>query len=354
MHNRQGSSIRELSANMTTSRSNALVVAVVYEGLSSFEYACAAEIFGRPRPELPRFNYRFETVGAEHGGLIRAAHGLSLVPDRDIEDLGAPGTILIPGWKPDPTMPVPPRVIDALLKAHTRGSRLLSICTGAFVLAATGLLDGKRVTTHWKFAEDLQRMYPRVQVDPSVLYIDEGSVMTSAGSAAAIDLCLHVVRKDYGVQAANHIARRLVISPHRDGGQAQFIERPIHRRENTRLASVLEHMNRQLAENFSVPELARMAAMSERTFMRRFKEATGCTPADWLRIARLDRARQLLESSSFSIEKVAQQCGFGTATTLRQLFRKRVGVSPSAYKHRFAKSDVGGAAATTQVGAVRS
>jgi AraC family transcriptional activator FtrA len=156
-----------------------------------------------------------------------------------------------------------------------------------------------------------------------------------------IDLCLHVVRKDYGAEIANHIGRRLVVAPHRDGGQAQFIERPIARRENSLLACVLETMSRRLAQDFSVPELARRAAMSERTFLRRFKEATGCTPADWLRFARLDRARQLLESSSFSIEAIAHQCGFRTATTLREQFRKRLGVSPSAYKRRFARPGAG-------------
>jgi len=331
------SSSTRYSRSMKPAPCDSRVVALVYEGLSSFEYACAAEIFATPRPELHRPLYRFETVGAESNRPTPAAHGLSIVPDRDVANLGAPGTVLIPGWKPEPTSAVPDRVIDALLAANSLGSRLVAICTGAFVLAATGLLDGKRATTHWRFADVLQRMYPRIQVVPNVLYIDEGSVLTCAGSAAVIDLCLHVIRKDYGAEVANHIARRLVIAPHRDGRQAQFVERPIQRRENSLLAGLLEQMNRRIAEDFSVPELARMAAMSERTFLRRFKEATGCTPADWLRFARLDRARQLLESSSFSIEAIAQQCGFRTATTLREQFRKRLGVSPSAYKRRFAR-----------------
>lgn len=322
---------------MRSTSFNPLVVALVYPGLSSFEYACAAEIFGKPRPAFERVRYRFETASLEADGPIQAAHGMKVVPDHDLGRLAQAGTVLITGWKEDPGEPVPAALVQALLAAHRRGVRLVSICTGAFVLAATGLLDGRRATTHWQYADLLQRMYPAIRVDPDVLYVDEGSVVTSAGSAAAIDVCLHIVRKDYGAEVANHIARRLVVSPHRDGGQAQFIERPVPRRENTLLASVLERMNRTLHQPLPVPELARMAAMSERTFMRRFRDATGVSPGQWLRMARLDRARQLLEGSSVSIETIAQECGFGSATTLRQQFRKQLGVSPSAYKQRFAK-----------------
>lgn len=332
--------MRFVSANVkSTSKSfNPLVVALVHEGVSTFEFACVAEIFGRPRPDFDQVAYRFETAALDARAPLRASLGLKILPDHDLRRLSDAGTIVIAGWKDDPAEPVPQPVISALRAAHQRGARLVSICTGAFVLAAAGLLDGKRATTHWRYAPLMQQMYPRVQVDADVLYIDEGNVLTSAGSAAAIDVCLHVVRTDYGAQVANHIARRLVVSPHRDGGQSQFIERPVPKRENGRLAHVLEHMQRDLARNLPVPELARMAAMSERTFMRKFRDATGVTPGDWLRLARLDRARQLLESSPVSVETVAQECGFGTATTLRQQFRKKMGLSPSAYKHRFAKA----------------
>ena len=322
--------------NLPDSSFNPSVLALVYEGVSSFEYACAAEIFGLPRPEFPTVQYRFETAGIDGRSVVHAAHGMSIRPDHDLTQLSRAGTVLIPGWN-DSARPVPASVVEALLEAHAAGARIVSICTGAFVLAATGLLDGKRATTHWQFADTLQRMYPKVNVDPDVLYIDEGRVLTSAGSAAAIDLCLHLVRQDYGAQVANHIARRLVVFPHRDGGQVQFMERPVHKRENSMLARVLDKMGKSLNENYSVADLANMAAMSERTFMRRFKDTTGVTPGDWLRLARLDRAKQLLEGSSVSIEMIAAECGFGTATTFRQHFRKKMGISPTAYKHRFAQ-----------------
>jgi AraC family transcriptional activator FtrA len=260
---------------------------------------------------------------------------MQLVATRTLDDLKKAGTVIIPGWKDEPTNPVPVELTAALRAAHEAGVRIVSICTGAFVLAAAGLLDGKRATTHWRYAHVLQTMYPRIDVDPSVLYIDEGQVLTSAGSAAAIDLCLHVVRKDYGAQVANHIARRLVVQPHRDGGQAQFIERPVSTREKSRIAMVIETMQRRISEDISIPDLAALAAMSQRTFMRRFKEATGATPGDWLRISRLDRAQLLLETSQAPIEIIAAECGFGTATTLRQHFRKRLGISPTEYKRRF-------------------
>lgn len=320
---------------------NPLVVAVVFEGFSAFEFGCVAEIFSRTRPELPDVRYVFEVAAPTAGTCVRGTLGMTVTPSHGLDRLAQAGTIVVTGWTEDPTHPVPEALVSALRSAHARGVRIVSICTGAFVLAAAGLLDGKRATTHWRYTDTLQRMYPRVQVDPGVLYIDEGQVLTSAGSAAAIDLCLHLVRKDHGAEAANRIARRLVVQPHRDGGQAQFIERPVPKRENNRIAGILEHIQRRMHEDISVPELASLAAMSERTFMRRFKDATGTTPGDWLRVARIDRARQLLETSQMPIELVALECGFGTATTLRQQFRKRVGISPADYKRRFARKLAG-------------
>lgn len=319
---------------------NPLVAALVYEGLCGFEFACAAEVFGLPRPELGPDWYRFETCAATRGPL-RSRHGLRIVADAGLDRLAEAGTVVIPGWKAIDA-PVPPRVVDALHQAHARGARLVSICSGAFVLAATGLLDGRRATTHWRYADTLRRMYPRIEVDADVLYVDEGRVMTSAGSAAGLDLCLHLVRRDYGPDVANQVARRLVIPPHRDGGQAQFVERPVPRRETGTLSKVIEAMHRQLACNQPVAELAAMAAMSERTFMRRFREATGTTPADWLASARLDRARELLEGSTLSVDSIAGECGFGSATTLRHHFRHKLGTSPTAYKARFARDSDSG------------
>jgi AraC family transcriptional activator FtrA len=216
---------------------------------------------------------------------------------------------------------------------------LLTICSGAFVLAATGLLDGRRATTHWRYTDALQRRYPNIKVDPAVLYVDEGQLLTSAGSAAGLDLCLHLVRRDHGADVANQVARRLVIPPHRDGGQAQFVERPVAKRESSALSKVIDHMQRRLASHQPIAELAAMAAMSERSFMRHFKQATGTSPADWLIAARVDRARELLEGSSLSIDAIAGECGFGSAITLRHHFRRKLGVSPGAYKARFASTE---------------
>lgn len=312
-----------------------LVVALVYDGLCSFEFACATEVFGLPRPNLEPNWYRFETCASKRGPL-RTRFGLRIVADHGLERLAQADTIIIPGWKAIDA-PVPRGMIDTLRKAYARGSRLVSLCSGAFVLAATGLLDGHRATTHWRYAEAMQHMYPHIDVDPDVLYIDEGRIMTAAGSAAGLDLCLHVVRSDFGSDIANQVARRLVIPPYRDGGQAQFVERPIPKDEAGTLSKVIESMRRHLATNQPITELAAMAAMSERTFMRRFKEATGATPADWLTTARIDRARELLEASTLSIDGVAEACGFGSATTLRHHFRHRLSTSPSAYKARFTK-----------------
>ena len=316
---------------------NPLVVALVYDGLCAFEFSCAAEVFGLARPELGPDWYRFETcsrgrsVSSQYGMRMRAANGL--------ERLLAAGTIVIPGWQ-GIDVPVPQAILDALRGAHARGARLLSICSGAFVLAATGLLDGRRATTHWRYAEALQRRYPTICVDPNVLYVDEGSVLTSAGSAAGLDLCLHLVRRDYGSAIANQVARRLVIPPHRDGGQAQFLERPVEDRERKSgqpksLSVLLDKIRKRPGQSWRIGELARLAAMSERTFMRRFRAATGLSPADWVTRARVDAARELLENTALPIDHIAERCGLGTPTTLRHHFRKKVGVSPAQYRKRF-------------------
>src|SRR6202142_4212164 len=233
---------------------NPLVIALAYDGLCAFEFSCTAEVFGLPRPELGPGWYRFETCGMS-GGKIRGQYGLSMEVDGGLERLAAAGTIMIPGWQ-GIDVPVPMPVVGALRQAHSRGARLLSICSGSFVLAATGLLDGKRATTHWRYAEVLQRRYPRIQVDRNVLYVDEGQILTSAGSAARPDLFLHLVRRDYGPAVANQVARRLVISPHRDGGQAQFLERPVESQERGSLSALMDKMNMRLGEPLPIAELA--------------------------------------------------------------------------------------------------
>lgn len=315
-----------------------MVVALVYDGFCAFEFSCATEVFGLPRPELGPDWYRFETCAAA-GRSVAGQYGMRMKAESGLDRLAAAGTIVIPGWR-GVDEPVPEAVLNALRRAHARGARLLSICSGAFVLAAAGLLDGKRATTHWRYAEALRRLYPRINVDANVLYVDEGSILTSAGSAAGLDLCLHVVRRDFGPAIANQVARRLVIAPHRDGGQAQFLERPVENHYGSAprepLAALLDKVTCRLSEPWRIDRLARLAAMSERTFMRRFRATTGKSPADWLTCARIDCARELLESTAMSIDHIAERCGLGTQTTLRHHFRKKVGVSPAQYRRRFA------------------
>ena len=315
---------------------NPLVVALTYDGLCTFEFSCAAEVFGLPRPELGPDWYRFETC-ATRGGEVRGQYGIRMRVDGGLERLTEAGTIIVPGWQGIDAQ-VPPSLIDALRTAHARGARLLSICSGSFVLAATGLLNGKRATTHWRYAGELKRRYPHIEVDPGVLYVDAGRILTSAGSAAGLDLCLHLVRRDYGPEIANQVARRLVIAPHRDGGQAQFVDRPVESPERGSLSALMDKMRRRLGEPLRIAELARLAAMSERTFMRRFRAATGMSPADWITRMRVDRARELLEGTALSIDLIAVKVGLGTPATLRHHFRRKVGVGPSEYRRRFSRT----------------
>jgi AraC family transcriptional activator FtrA len=314
---------------------NRRVVALVYDGLCTFEFGCAAEVFGLARPEFGSDWYRFTTCAVEAGPL-RAAGGLRFAADAGLGAFARAGTIVIPGWK-GIDVPPPVELLQALRAAHRRGARLVSICSGAAVLAATGLLDGQRATTHWRYVAALQRRYPQVEIDPNVLYIDAGNILTSAGSAAGLDLCLHIVRRDFGAEVANQVARRLVIPPHRKGGQAQFIERPLPPRDDHRLSALLDRLRAQPATAVTVGELAQSVAMSERTFLRRFRETTGTTPADWLVAARVELARELLESTALPIETVAIDSGFGSAVTMRHHFRRKLGVSPSDYQQRFAR-----------------
>jgi transcriptional regulator GlxA family with amidase domain len=229
----------------------------------------------------------------------------------------------------------PEAVLDALRTAHARGARIASMCTGAFVLAAAGLLDGRRATTHWMHAEELATQYPSIEVDPKVLYIDEGDVLTSAGTAAGIDLCLHIVRKDDGADVANAVARRMVVPPHRDGGQAQYIDQPLHAGESTNLGPMLDWARSQLHRPLTIDDLAAQAAMSQRSFLRHFRARTGTTPLQWLVHERVARARELLETTDDTIDRIAQRCGFGSAQTLRTHFTRISQISPSRYRQRF-------------------
>ncbi|AOZ68821.1 transcriptional regulator FtrA [Rhodobacter xanthinilyticus] len=312
------------------------VVALAYDGLCTFEFGIAAEIFGLARPEMGPNWYSFATAAIEPGPL-RAQGGLTVQTDGGLDLLEGAGLILLPGWR-GAEAPIPPALLEALRPAHAAGARLASICSGAFVLAATGLLDGRAATTHWRYAEIFRARFPRVRLDPEVLYIDEGDILTSAGSAAGMDLGLHIIRRDFGPEAANSVARRLVMPAHRAGGQAQFLPRPVPRaHEGDRLAPALEALRQNLAAPPSTRALAARAGLSERTFLRRFHDATGTTPARFLAEARLTRATELLESTPAPIEAVAEAAGFASAALLRHHFHARYGLSPSAWRRRFGR-----------------
>lgn len=313
---------------------NPLVVALAYDGLCTFEFGVAVEIFGLARPELGPDWYRFAVAAVDEGEL-RATGGVRVMADGDMSLIAQAGTVIVPGWRGADT-PVPDALCQQLREAHRRGCRILSICSGVFVLAAAGLLEGCRATTHWRYLETLQQRYPDVEVVPDVLYVDEGTVLTSAGSAAGIDLCLHLVRRDFGQEAANSVARRLVVQPHRDGGQTQNIVRPVPvARESERLGLLFDYLHQQLADNHTVASLASRAGMSPRTFLRRFQDATGTTPARWLLNERLMRARGMLEKTRLSLDSIAIQVGFGSSSTLRYHFQQHFSVSPAAYRKSF-------------------
>ena len=315
---------------------NPLVVALAYDRLCTFEFGIAVEVFGLARPEMGPDWYRF-AVAAIDDGEMRATGGLRFSADGGLALLRKAGTIVVPGWRGIDS-PVPDRLIKALRTAHARGARILSFCSGVFVLAAAGLLTGKRATTHWRYVDALKARFPGIAVMPDVLYVDEGDVLTSAGTAAGLDLCLHLIRRDFGARAANVVARRLVIPAHRDGGQAQFVVQPVPRPdESSRLGPLLDHMRENLGADHSVAALAKRAGMSGRTFLRRFEAATGMTPARWLLAERMTKARDLLEGSRASIEEVAGLAGFGTTATMRHHFRLQLSTTPAAYREAFGK-----------------
>jgi AraC family transcriptional regulator, transcriptional activator FtrA len=312
---------------------NRLVAALLHEPVALFELGIVTEIFGLPRPQMGPDWYRCITV-AEERGPLRATGGPRISAEGGLDVLARSGTIVIPGWRTDGAPPTP-AVKGALLRAYARGTRLVSICSGAFLLAACGLLGGRRATTHWLYADRLQALHPDVQIDPHVLYVDEGQILTSAGSAAGVDLLLHIVRTDFGARAANEIARRMVMAPHREGGQAQFIDRPVPRRASDGLGALLEAIRRRPGDSWTIARMARRAAMSQRTFIRRFQESTGMSPGEWVIGTRLETARYLLESTPTGLEEIARSAGFGSPAALRHHFRRQVGLTPTGYRASF-------------------
>jgi transcriptional regulator GlxA family with amidase domain len=327
------------------------VALVVLDRFPSFEFGVVCEIFGVDRTGDGLPGYDFALV-AGHDGPLRSEHGLALGSAYGIERLQAADLVIVcaidaqlregsPGEFPAP-------LLRELRAAVARGSRVLSVCTGAFVLAAAGLLDGRRCTTHWMHAADLARYCPAAMVDPDVLYVDADPVITSAGSAAGIDACLHLVRKEQGAKVANQIARRMVVAPHRDGGQAQFVELPLPAEPADTLAELTGWLEGHLDQQVTVAELADMAHMSPRTFARRFVAETGTTPQRWLTGQRILHAQRLLEDTEESVDLVAQRAGFGNAVTLRHHFRAWRGTTPAAYRRTFRASGAPGRGPVTK------
>ena len=309
------------------------VATLLGPSVSMFELAVACEVFGLDRPELADPWYRHRVVAATPGRHT-SPEGVNVETPYGLEELDHADTVIIPArsFPGDP----PDEVLDALRRAQGRGARMVSFCTGAFVLAAAGLLDGKRATTHWMWAAELAERYPAVDVDPKVLYVDAGDVLTSAGTAAGIDLMLYVVRLDHGAEVANAVARRMVVPPHRDGGQAQFVDLPMpDPEEDAPLAGVLGWMLQHVGEDLTVEQLARQARTSPRTFARRFRAVTGTTPHQWLLSQRILLAQRLLETTDEPVERVAHRSGFGSAAGLRQHFTRAVSATPLAYRRTF-------------------
>ncbi len=300
------------------------------DGMLHFELALAYEVFGSAPATLPGPWYDVRLCGARP---VRAGRFL-LEPDCGLDRLAHAETVIVPAVA-DVDEDPPAELVEAVRDAHEAGARVVSLCTGAFVLAAAGLLDGLCATTHWAHTDELAARHPRVKVDPDVLYVDNGRVLTSAGKAAAMDLCLHLVRLDHGSAVANVVARRLVVPPHRAGGQAQFVSTPVPARDGHPLAELLPWVMRRLDQPLTVEDLARQANLSARHLTRHFRAVTGTTPLQWLLTQRIRRAQELLETTDDSVDTIAAAAGMGTATTLRRHFHRTVGVPPDAYRRTF-------------------
>lgn len=308
-----------------------------------YELSIPCTVFGKPQPDLAEPWYDLRLCGTGEPGQdpdtpASGTAGLSLHTRYGLADLAGADTVIVPSVPDacvDEGRPLPPELITALRRAYDSGARMVSLCTGAFALAEAGILDGRRATAHWLHTAQLAARYPKVQVDDSVLYVDDGDVLTSAGLTAGLDLCLHLVRRDLGAHVANQLARRMVVPAHRPGGQAQFIDQPMPATDDRGLAPVLDWARERLDEPLTVEDLARQAAMSPRTLYRRLQAATGVTPLQWLLNQRIRRAQSLLESTDLPVSRIGELSGLGTANNLRHHFLKQIGVSPSDYRRAF-------------------
>jgi AraC family transcriptional regulator, transcriptional activator FtrA len=330
-----------MSSSKPDTSSKPLVVLLAYDGLCTFEFACAVEVFALERPELGVPWYQFAVCNVD-GGPLQAAGGITVHAPKGLGLLDRAHTIVIPGWRGIQS-PVPAALQRRLRAAHARGARLASICSGVFVLAATGLLNGLRATTHWRYAQALAERFPAITVQADALYVDEGRIVTAAGSAAGLDMLLHLVRRDHGSRVANQVAQRLVIAPHRSGGQSQFVPRPMLPDERGRIAELMVWLRVHLAQAHTLASLAERAAMSPRTLHRQFSAAAGMPPIDWLLRERVGLARELLERKTnrpLAIGRVATLSGLGSEESLRRHFRRVVGMSPTAYRASFSHRNV--------------
>ncbi|MCL6671131.1 GlxA family transcriptional regulator [Streptomyces panaciradicis] len=331
------------------------VVVLAMDGLLPFELGIPHRIFGRPKDTLGRRLYEVLTCSVRPPGPVRTDADFAIAVQHGPELLATADTVIVPAsYELGPVFEEGVLTAElAAALAHIRpGTRLASICTGVFVLAAAGYLDGRPATTHWAETDQLQRLFPQVEVDPNVLFIDDGDVLTSAGVAAGIDLCLHMVRRDHGTAVANDVARRTVVPPHRDGGQAQYIQRPVPEPRLATTRGARAWALGRLHEPIQLRDMAAQESMSVRTFTRRFREEVGVSPGQWLTQQRVERARQLLETTGLSMDRIAHDAGFGTAQSMRQHLQTALGVTPTAYRRTFRATNTGSAA--EPVGALES
>lgn len=308
------------------------VAVLVYDGVAPFELGVLCEAWGLDRGDdgVPTFDF---AVCTPQPGEVSTTAGFSLQVRHDLARARQADLVAVPAMPRDSAVPEP--ILQALRHAHDRGARVLSVCSGAFVLGAAGLLDGRRATTHWRYAAELAARFPQAQVDPDVLYVEDGPIITSAGSAAGLDACLHLMRKEFGAQVASTVARRMVVPPYRDGGQAQFVRTPLPQVDSDALTPLLAWLGEHLEEPLTVTDLAARVHMSPRTFARRFKDETGTTPHHWLTHQRLLLAERLLEETGLPVDSVARRTGFGNAATLRHHFTRARSTTPQAYRQSF-------------------
>ena len=315
------------------------VSVILLEPVSVFEFAMAVEVFGIDRRDegYEPFDFRICALHPERPLVTKTVTPFSITPTHGLDGVRGSNLVIVSATPPRGEHGYPPQILEAICRAHEDGAILLSLCSGAFLLGAAGLLDGRRSTTHWMYTDDLQAEFPRTEVDPGVLYVDDGDVITSAGTAAGIDAALHLIRRELGQEVAIRIARRMVVPPHRDGGQQQFVDIPLPVDDSAALGGLLAWITDNLAEPHTAVSLAKRVNMSERTFARRFQAENGSTPHKWINQHRVLEARRLLEETELSIEQIADRVGFNSSVVLRDHFRRHIGLAPVDYRRRFGR-----------------